>query len=264
MRESCTSLVLEEITLAKVIRRSELNEICRGRCRSSSIIRVILHYLSKLKLVYLTSNGYVVLVPWLMYLKELYGDKWFTVFRSFLRRNKIVIGYTELNDIKYLVENHPVKSLYDFVKVYLRFRDYVDKLTEIPSRIIPEYCRRYDFEGKDHREIYLFCIAPLLALSSWVLELMAELIREVAMHPDPRHVVTTFFEVERKATSIKDFYSKVLEKLNELVRFVASIKHFEEDPIEKVISEYSEKMKISYDERSYMRNLLRFIVLSKL
>jgi uncharacterized protein YdhG (YjbR/CyaY superfamily) len=264
MKRSCTSLVLEEIVLAKVIRRSELNEICRGKCRSSSITRMILHYLSKLKLVYLTSNGYIVLLPWLMYLKELYGDGWFDVFRRFLRRSKIVIVYTELDDIKYLVENHPVKSLYDFVKVHLKFRDYVDKLTEIPSRIIPEYCRRYDFEGKDPQEIYLSCIAPLLALSSWVLELLAELIREVAMHPDPKRVVTTFFEVRKEASSIKDFYSEVLERLKELVHFVVSIKSVEEDPVEKVISEYSEKMKISYDERSYIRNLLRFIVLSRL
>jgi len=262
MRRSCTQEVIQEIAFARILERAELNELCKG----SSIIRVVLHYLSKLKLVYLTSNGYVILVPWLMYLKELHGSRWVDVLDEFLRHKGIVIGREELNDVKKLVEYHPIKSLYDFVRVYLRFRDYVDELSKIPSKSIPHYCERYDLlEDKDPQDIYLSCIAPLLSLSSWTLELMAELIREIAMHPDSTHVLVSFFESWRKTTPLdsSDFYREVPRKFHELVRFIVSVKA-REDPIEKVVSEYDEKMKISYDERSYIRNMLKSIILSRL
>jgi len=262
MRRSCTLKAIQEIAFMKILKRTELNELCKG----SSIIRVVLHYLSKLKLIYLTSDGYVILVPWLMYLKELHGNRWVDVLDEFLRREGIVIEERELNDIKKLVEDHPIKSLYDFVKVYLRFRDYVDELSKIPSKSIPNYCEHYGLlEDKDPQDIYLSCIAPLLSLSSWTLELMAELIREIAMHPDSTHVLMSFFESWRETTPLdsSDFYREVPRKFSELIQFTVSVKA-REDPIEKVISEYNEKMKISYDERSYVRNMLKSIILSRL
>lgn len=260
MRKSCTSIILQEIAFAKVLRRSELNKLCK----STSIVRVILHYLSKLKLVYLTSNGYVVLIPWLMYLKESHGNKWIDAFKGSLEERRIIIRDAELDEIKHLVEDHPIRSLYEFVKVYLRFEDYVDKLKEIPFNAIPDYCKRFDTKWEGPREVYYSCIAPLLSISSWALELLAELIRDLAMYPDPKRVLTTFIEVIKVASSVKDFYTEIIDRLGELVQFVTNIGTTEVEPVEKVVAEYTEKMKISYDERSYIRNLLRYTVLSRL
>lgn len=258
MRRSCASRILLEIASIKVVNRRELNELCRG----SSIIYTVLHYLSKLKLVYITKSRYVILIPWIMYLRELYGNDWIKAFRKILREKSVKVDDSEVEEIRDIVENHPIESLYTFVKVYVRFQDFVTKTSKIPTRAVADYCKHYDFTGREPVEIYLDCIAPLLDYSTWLLQLVMDLIKSIAMHPNPREVLIKFFEVSKQEKMQRDIYYETIDVIRTAVQYLLSIESVGGDLIEKVIEEYSKKMKISYKERSYMRGLLKYIVLT--
>ena len=273
-KRGCIPLIIQNIAWKGIIHRDELKRLCEPR---SSAVRVVLHHLREVGLVYTTLNGYVVSIPYVLYLSEVCGgDKWVEVLKTKIQS----LSEDDVKKIKELVDSS-VGSLKQLIKLEYTFTALIE---ELERKVVESFNSEVLKAPKDQcRSLYSFI--------EYVLSLLATLlVHSIRNQGDPysiKELLKTYYRLHRKVVStvkskfkdeqnashiaqmIEDLskpYTETIEGLLQLVNIIASIGRYprkrkatiSNNIVEEVIKEIQEsgKVELTSERKSYIRKLL--------
>ena len=273
-KRGCIPLIIQNIAWRGIIHRDELRRLCEPR---SSAVRVVLHHLREVRLVYITSNGYVVSIPYVLYLSEVCGsDKWVEVLKTKIQS----LSEDDVKEIKKLVDDS-VGSLKQLIKLEYTFTVLIE---ELERKVVESFNSEVLKAPKDQcRSLYSFI--------EYVLSLLATLlVHSIRNQGDPysiKELLKTYYRLHRKVVSIaknkfKDEqnssyiaqmiedlskpYTETVEGLLQIVNVIADTSRHPRrrrvavaNDVEEVIEEIQEsgKVELTSERKSYIRKLLR-------
>jgi len=141
-----------------VVTRGELEEVSKG----SSVGRQMISFLKNSGLVYETRSGYIISVPWLLYLYKYMRDKWVKQ----IKRLAPALQDNEVEELWKIAEKVLGSPLEKFVDAYIAAVGGLKDIAQIPIRCLPERCEKLIDE----------CFRQLLNYSIWLLTLIASLL----------------------------------------------------------------------------------------
>jgi len=153
-------------------------ENLREKFKSGSL-RTTIHYLKDLGLIYSHPgrNGFVVSIPWLLFLVETKAD-----WKSALKAKIPSVDEEDLRKIEEMLQEARRGVLGDFVRKLVEISRYDNLYTELVSKTglinaIPEKCLHPETGQWIDAEVYYEeCLRPLLQYVSWLLAFASSII----------------------------------------------------------------------------------------
>ncbi len=170
------------IAMRGIVTRRELRE----RFQSGSTRTTITH-LKKLGLVYSRQgrNGFVVSIPWLLYLNEIGAD-----WKSIVKAKVPDVNEKELSELEKALREAKRGPLGAFVRQLVRERPLIELQEEQIERIIGTIPRECSYpspgQWRSVEEYYVECVRPLLGYIQWLLSLVPLVASYLRLHPSER------------------------------------------------------------------------------
>lgn len=248
------------IALRGIVTRRELRE----RFQSGSTRTTITH-LKKLGLVYSRQgrNGFVVSIPWLLYLNEIGAD-----WKNVVKAKVPDVNEKELNELEEALREAKRGPLGAFVKQLVkesRYESFYKEQIDNVISVIPEKCMHPKPSQWDSIERYYEeCVRPLLQYVWWLLTLIPAIAGYLYKQP-PREGIRELAEelteqakdLARDAPSLAwevRLYSKTMYVVAKLLRELERQDIVHPSGVKTLFEHYKRMMKNLRDDDRYNKN----------
>jgi len=150
--------IAELLAYNAVVTRGEIEEVSKG----SSVGRQMISFLKNSGLVYETRSGYIISVPWILYLYKYMKDKWVKQ----IKRLAPALQDNEIEELRKIAVEALGTPLEKFIDAYIAAVGGLKDIAQIPVRCLPKKCEKFIDE----------CFRQLLNYSIWLLTLITSLL----------------------------------------------------------------------------------------
>ena len=150
--------IAELLAYNAIVTRGEIEEVSKG----SSVGRQMISFLKRSGLVYETRSGYIISVPWILYLYKYMRDKWVKQ----IKRLAPALQDNEVEELRKIAVEALGTPLEKFIDAYIAAVGGFKDIAQIPVKCLPKKCEKFIDE----------CFRQLLNYSIWLLTLIASLL----------------------------------------------------------------------------------------
>ncbi len=245
-----------------IVTRKELRENFK-----SGPLRTTIVHLKELGLIYSRKgrNGYVISIPWLIYLK-ITRAKW----KQIVKKAIPTVTEEDLREIEETLRKAKREPLWSFIRgwvkeicSYEKYESQIDRVLDaIPNSCAPPNPEKW----RNLNSYYEMCVRPLLHYIGWLLTITRSIAISIYAQPysGTRELAENFREQEKQVTKLYTSLLWDMSLYSRTLNLLATLFHgFEKQDVKtlktpKIMAEYEKKLQnLSYYERYNKKTVLK-------